>query len=369
MTEQEPGTALVRRAGTDLITDDEIRRLYRLSESLALARMFKDVQRAEQAFAKMIIGRDLGLSPAQALLGLHMVDGNVMVHYAMLARFIEARSEDGYSYRAGWLKVNPPAEGEPEDALHVEFVWMDEEEPDDLRETYGAVVYFETPRAERPLMSRYTVEDARTAGLIKADPRAAWNTSRRNMLLARAMSNGVKWHVPEVLEGLPIYVEGEITGRNGSVTEPVGTGGDEGTGLDLGPKVEQIIARATDLGHAGLSNRGALEIALGNRAPGVVNQWIKDASKELDDFEETLLKGDGEEVTDAEVVPPMPEGDVMREEAAAHRAVEQLTESALMAERLESLRARRAEEQDPDEKRMLDEEIESIENALKGKDA
>lgn len=373
MSDQAPNAALVRRpvnAPAELLSDDEIRRLYRVAESLALSRMFKDIARAEQAFAKMIIGRDLGLSPAQSLLGLHLVDGSVMVHYAMIGRFIEARSEEGYGYRAGWLKLEPPEPTEtPADAPgwepgqappRVAFVWMDEDDPTDLREIYGASVYFTTPHSARPLISTYTVEDARNAGLIKSDPRAAWNTSRRNMLLARAMSNGAKWYVPEVMAGLPLYVEGEIS-VDGSVTAPVGNGSDEGTGLDLGPKVEGIIARATALGHAGLSNRGALEIALGNRAPGVVTQWIKDATVELDRFEKE------QEPVDAEVVePPMPEGDAMREAAREQEMLEQLTESALIAERLKALRLLRGEEQDPEQKRLLDEEIQTLDNELRG---
>jgi hypothetical protein len=282
---------------------------------------------------------------------------------------VEARSEDGYGYRSGWLKqAGPlpegadPAEVDPP----VELVWMDEEEPDDLRNSYGAIVYFTTPHSERPLLSRFTERDARKANLIKADPRAAWNTSRRNMLLARAWSNGVKWHVPEVMGGLPIYVEGEIV-EDKSVTAPVGDGSDEGTGVDLGPKVDAIIARATELGHVGLSNRGALELALGNRAPGVVTQWVKDATAELDSFEKAKEVEDAEVVEDPVEPPPMPEGDAMREGAAEHRTSEELTESVLLAERLEALKEVRAEEQDPEAKRLMDEEIQTIEAKLRGK--
>jgi hypothetical protein len=36
----------------------------------------------------------------------------------------------------------------------------------------------------------------------------------RNMLFARAMSNGVKWYCPDVTSGVTVYSEGEISGVN-----------------------------------------------------------------------------------------------------------------------------------------------------------
>jgi hypothetical protein len=170
---------------------------------------------------------------------------------------------------------------------------MDEEDAADLRKIVGAVVEYTVDGKKRGV-SRYTVEDAETAGLIKHDkPRAAWNTSRRNMLLARAMSNGVKWFVPEVLGGLPVYTTGELEAtRPQSLTAPAGDGGDEGSGIDLGPAVDEVIAKAEELGHAGLSNRAAIELALGNRAPAVVNKWVRDAKAELTKMEEERREAD-----------------------------------------------------------------------------
>lgn len=294
----KPGYELaVRTAGAELITDDEIRRVYRLAEAMASSGMFKDVKKAEQAFVKMVAGRDLGLSPMQSMQGLHVVEGGITMHYATLGYFVRAR--EGYDFRAGWLKHAPRLmvdAGEPERPDEVVVVWMDEEDPGDMREVIGAVVVFTVNDTQRGV-SRFTLDDARRANLIKADPRAAWNTAPRNMLLARAMSNGVKWFVPEVLGGLPVYTDGELDlGTRPSVTEPVEDGSDEGTGVDLGPKVDEVIARASELGHAGLSNRGALELALGNRSPAVISKWVRDANGELDAFEREQREAEAAEV-------------------------------------------------------------------------
>lgn len=158
-----------------LMTDDEIRKLWRIAKPLAESRMFKNVTQAEQAFAKMIIGRDLGLSPAQAMQGLHLVEGGIMVAYPMLGQFVRARA--GYDFRL----VEHTNE-----KCAIEF----------LRD------------GESLGVSEFTIEDAKTAKLIKDG--GNWTKYPKNMLFARAMSNGVKWIVPEVLAGLPVYVEGEI---------------------------------------------------------------------------------------------------------------------------------------------------------------
>lgn len=291
-TALEPAAAAVSTR-IALMDDDEIRRTYRIAEALHASGAYKDVKRAETAFAKMLIGRDLGLSPAQSMGGIHLVEGGVQMHYAMLGQFVRGR--EGYDYRAGWLKEEPlidaldrrgrePTEEEMSrvvaGAVSPVVVWHDEEDAADLRPIIGAVVEFTVGGVKRGI-SRFTLDDAQKANLIKSSDKAAWNTAPRNMLLARAMSNGVKWFVPEVLGGLPVYTEGELPERR-SLT----AGGDdpEPEGIDLGPAVEKIIDRATELGHRGLSNRMAIEVALGRRSPAVVADWCERARAELDRF-------------------------------------------------------------------------------------
>jgi hypothetical protein len=276
-----------------LLTDDEMRRMYRVAESLALSGIWKDIKKAEAAFAKMVVGRDLGMTPAQAMQGIHFVEGNIQLHYSMIGNFIRAR--EGYDYRAGWLKTEPVVidlegrEPTPEEAAAVVegqqrlvTVWFNEEQPEDTRPVVGAVVEV-TVNGERAGLSRFTMDDAHQAKLVKDNDKAAWRTVPRNMLLARAMSNAAKWFVPEVLGGLPVYTDGEIPERK-SLTAPAGDDTDAGSGVDLGPRVEKVIERATALGHRGLSNRAAIELSVGNRAPGLVNDWCVRANEELDRF-------------------------------------------------------------------------------------
>ena len=59
--------------------------------------------------------------------------------------------------------------------------------------------------------SGYAIQDAKDAGLTD---NATWKKHPRNMLYARAMSNGVKWYCPDLF-GCAIYTEGdEVDGKS-----------------------------------------------------------------------------------------------------------------------------------------------------------
>src|SRR4029450_4198771 len=62
--------------------------------------------------------------------------------------------------------------------------------------------------------SVFTMEDAKRAGLDKQNP--TYHSYPRNMLFARAMSNGVAWYCPDVTMGR-VYGEGELGGEESPV--------------------------------------------------------------------------------------------------------------------------------------------------------
>lgn len=261
-----------------LMTDDEIRRSWRLASALAASGMFKDARQGEQAFAKILVGRDLGLTPTQALTGLHFVEGKIETAAVMMATFV--RSRDGYSYRVAWIKETPAAR-QGERSVR-EAVYADEDTAVDLRQVVGCAIEFTVDGKPRGV-SRWTVEDSECAGLTRDRGNAKSNHVKypRNMFFARAMSNGCKHLVPEVLAGIPVYVEGEIEAQ-----QAIGDGEGDGqpVGLDLGPDVEKVIGRAVELGHAGLADRATIEMTLGDQPPAKVAEWVKAANTELDEI-------------------------------------------------------------------------------------
>ena len=321
--EDTPGAEIVKRSASSphalermpLMTDDEIRRSWRLACSLAASNMFKDARQGEQAFAKILVGRDLGITPTQALMGLHFVEGKIEIAAVMMATFV--RSRDGYDYRQAWIKETPAAR-QGERAVR-EVVYVDEDTAADLRPVVGCAIEF-TVDGEMRGVSRWTIEDSERAGLTKDRGSAKSNHIKypRNMFFARSMSNGCKWIIPEVLAGIPVYVEGEIEAQKAL---DQGDGDGEPQGLDMGPDVEAVIALAEEKGHAALSDRAAIEMQLGSQAPGYVGAWVKAARKELasipdeaevvDAPDAVLDNGDGtativEHKTDADRGEPVP---------------------------------------------------------------
>ncbi len=57
--------------------------------------------------------------------------------------------------------------------------------------------------------SNFDIKDAEVAGLVPAHAASPWTKHRRNMLFNRAISNGAKWHCPDVFGG-PVYTPEEL---------------------------------------------------------------------------------------------------------------------------------------------------------------
>jgi hypothetical protein len=174
LAEREPEGNLVPM-NTATMTDGEIDRLFRVAKALAMSGMFKDARQAEQAFAKILLGRDLGLSPTQAMTGIHIVEGKPEIAATTLAGFI--KKLPGKDYKV--VKHN-------NDGCSIDFY----------------------EDGEKIGNSTFTMEDAQAAGLVR--DKSPWQRYPRNMVFARALSNGVKWYMPDVTGGIPVYHEGEV---------------------------------------------------------------------------------------------------------------------------------------------------------------
>jgi hypothetical protein len=159
--------------------------------------------------AKILLGADLGLTPTQALMNIDVVEGNARVRSNQLAAWV--RQHPNYDYAVT-----------EHDAEHcvIEFFY--------LGETAGR--------------SEYTITDAKAAGLVKEHPKAAWNAHPKNMLFARAMSNGVKWYAPDLTGGIAVYTEGDDF--TDSTAVDIGAGEGDGSVPDWsGFMADGVLAR------------------------------------------------------------------------------------------------------------------------------
>lgn len=188
---QQNGAALAVREPSAIeapITGGEIETIYRLARGLSMSGFFKDSRQAEQAFAKLIFGRDLGLSATQAMTDIHIVEGKPEMSANLQAS--KVLSSGRHDYRvlkldasACAIEFGPkPAPGKDEDGNWLPWP-----------QSYGT--------------SEFTMKDAETAGLAGKNN---WRSYPRNMLFARAMSNGVAWFCPDITNGIRVYAEGEV---------------------------------------------------------------------------------------------------------------------------------------------------------------
>lgn len=171
----EPNPAPAPVAPRHGITDAEINTTYRLADGLARSGFFKDARQATQAFAKLMFGRDLGLTSMQAMTGIHIVEGKPEMAANLMAGRV--RSHPHYDYKI--VKWTDEA---------CELIFTRDGEP-----------------MEPPV--EFTMKDAKRAEL---DQKHNYRRHPRSMLFARAMSMGTKLHCPDVFNGIPVYVEGEI---------------------------------------------------------------------------------------------------------------------------------------------------------------
>jgi hypothetical protein len=111
----------------------------------------------------------------QAMTGFHVVQGKPVMSAPLMAGLIKGSGK--YEYR---IRVHTDT------ACEIDFISV----------ATGEVIG----------ESSFTIEDAKKANLLSNN---TWRQYPRNMLFARALSNGARWHTPDVFNG-PVYVPEEM---------------------------------------------------------------------------------------------------------------------------------------------------------------
>ena len=150
--------------------------LFRLGEVLAQSGYFQDARQAAQAIVKVMAGRELGFGPIASMTGIHIIQGRPAIGADLMAKAVKRSGK--YNFRTVTLT---------DEECSIEFF----EKSGDAWQPIGT--------------SRFTKADATKAKTKNLD------AFPRNMLFARAMSNGVKWFCPDAL-GLTTYTPEELEG-------------------------------------------------------------------------------------------------------------------------------------------------------------
>ena len=154
----------------------EIQQVARL---LAMSNYFDAKGNGEQAIAqlatKILAGQEMGYGPFASVQGIHVIQGKPTMSANLMASAVKNSAR--YDYRVRQME---------DTAVSVEFF-----------ERIGG-------KLESLGVSTFTLEDAKKAGTQNLQKFA------RNMLFARAMSNGVRWYCPDVFFGSAVYTPDEL---------------------------------------------------------------------------------------------------------------------------------------------------------------
>jgi hypothetical protein len=143
----------------------------RAAKAMAGSGYFQDAKAVEQAMVKIMAGHEMGFGPFASMTGIHVISGKPTVGANLMAAAVKAHPV--YDYRVRKME---------NDEVVLEFF----------------------AHGESLGVSSFNKDDAKAANTknISAFP--------RNMLFARAMSNGVRWYCPDVFNGSAVYTPEEL---------------------------------------------------------------------------------------------------------------------------------------------------------------
>jgi hypothetical protein len=153
--------------------------------------MFTDIKSVAQAMVKISAGQEIGIPPFASMTGIHIIQGKPTIGAGLIASRLKGSGK--YDYRV--VEAS-------EKVCSIDF-------------------YQGNTKIGN---STFTIEDARKALTKNIDK------FPKNMLFARAISNGVKWYCPDIFSG-PVYVPEEM--------QVVTT--EEATHIEVDTTIDEII--------------------------------------------------------------------------------------------------------------------------------
>ncbi|MGD9890974.1 MAG: hypothetical protein AB7R89_28280 [Dehalococcoidia bacterium] len=210
--------------------------LFRLGSVLASSGYFKDAKEEAQAVVKVLAGQEIGIGPVAAMVGIYVVEGKPTFSARLMASLVKRSGR--YNYR---VKTTTDQE--------------------------CAIEFFEG--GESIGVSTFTIKDAERAGLAG---RNVWKQYPRNLLFARAMSNGFNMFTPDLSNGMPVYTPEELNvavdGETGEVIEATARTVEEPPSAETKPAVPMITR---DQMHA---------ILTAGKSRGITPETIEETSRE-----------------------------------------------------------------------------------------
>ena len=191
----EPETVEDVPASVPAVAPMSLGDIMELGNVLVRSGLFRSTISAEQAVAKVLAGRELGLGPIASMTHVFVIDGKVGLSAGLIGSKI--RQHPDYDF-----KVTEHTE----ETCSIEFFY----------------------RGETAGTSSFSTQDAEQAGLLRQG--SPWTKYPRNMVYARALTNGARWYAPDAFGG-SIYTPEELganvridaTGQEAIESVPVAT--------------------------------------------------------------------------------------------------------------------------------------------------
>lgn len=195
----------------------ELDQVQSLSEIFIKSGFFPDITRASQGVVKILAGRELGLSPIQAMTSIYVIPSKGGVKIQLSGNLIASK-----------IKQNPKYD--------YRVIISDNKECE---------IYFYQD-GELSGKHKFTIEDAQRAGLTGKD---VWKSYTRDMLFNRCIAGGYKQYCPDIFS-ITVYSEADeievketafdlMNSKSNSLVEPVT--------YETGEEIESLVYVAPEI--------------------------------------------------------------------------------------------------------------------------
>jgi hypothetical protein len=181
-----------------LSTYDEVERA---AKAMAASGFFQDARMASQAIVKILAGRELGFGAFASMSGINIIEGKPTLSANIMASAVKRSGR--YNYRVT-----------------------------EMTDTICTIAFSELIGGtwQNVGVSSFTLAEAKKALLTEGSPTknggkrgyGNWEKYPKNMLFARAISSGIRYYCPDVMNGSAVYTPEELgadTDIDGEVVE------------------------------------------------------------------------------------------------------------------------------------------------------
>jgi len=181
---------------------NNIEDLKKLANMFVQSGLFQDSKDLAKACVRILAGAEMGIPPFTSMTGIGIINDRPAVHANLMASKIKGSGK-------------------------YDFIIIEHTDEKCILDFYqnGKKIGF----------SKFDLTDAAKAGLLGKDN---WKKYPRNMLFARAISNGLRWYCPDALNNIPVYTPDELDHAEDESGNP----------KDVAPKQENKITVSSLLG-------------------------------------------------------------------------------------------------------------------------